>query len=258
MEKQSYHTHSTISDGKLSPRELIESAIKKGFKILAITDHYPRPSDVDSSGWSDDFYSDEDYAELKKLQKEYKDSIRVLVGVEFEWFPGKEKWVFGETKRRDYDVKIISVHRIFINGGYYTLNHSQELFDEALASLDGDIKKMIAIYYETLRDAVRSGWFDIVGHFDVIKTMNKNSKYFSEEEDWYRGEVRKSLMEIKKAGIKMEVNLSGLTRDCAAQWPSTWIINEAKKLGIEMVVGTDAHNEKSLDYDIKEVEKFLN
>lgn len=34
-----FHTHSTLSDGSLSPMELIHRAIKQGYRAIAITDH---------------------------------------------------------------------------------------------------------------------------------------------------------------------------------------------------------------------------
>lgn len=34
-----FHTHSTLSDGSLSPMELIHRAVKNGYKVVAITDH---------------------------------------------------------------------------------------------------------------------------------------------------------------------------------------------------------------------------
>ena len=34
-----FHTHSSISDGGLSPTELISLASKKGLKYIALTDH---------------------------------------------------------------------------------------------------------------------------------------------------------------------------------------------------------------------------
>lgn len=33
------HTHTTASDGSLSPRELVREAVKRGVRVLAITDH---------------------------------------------------------------------------------------------------------------------------------------------------------------------------------------------------------------------------
>lgn len=258
MEKVSYHTHTTISDGKLSPRELIECAIEKGFKVLAITDHYTRPEGIDFSGWSTDFYTEEDYVELRKLQKEYEGRIEVLVGAEFEWYLGKQEWTTKEVKRREYDVKIMAIHQILVGDRYYPVNHHDWVVDEIVAALGGDVQKMVEIYYETLKDAARSGLFDIVAHFDLIKTFNKGSRYFCEEDSWYKEEVVEALKVIKEFGLKMEVNLQGLRKACEEQWPSKWIINKARGMGIELVVGTDAHNEEALDYDVDEVEKLLN
>lgn len=257
MEKASYHTHTTGSDGKLSPRQLIESAISKGFKTLAITDHYFRTKGVDKKGWASEFYTDEHYAELRRLQKEYDGKIKILVGVEFDWFEGKEDWTRREVNRRDYDIKLVSVHRILIKGDYYVLLYLEEIFEEALAALDGDIKKLVGFYYRTLREGIQSGLFDVVGHFDVMKHFNKDSKYFSEDEEWYRAEVLKTLKVVKKFGLKVEVNLRGFIEPCGMQWPSKWIIDKAKEMGIGLVVGTDAHYESELDYDLDVVEKLL-
>lgn len=224
MEKESYHTHTTISDGKLTPRELIESAISKGFKTLAITDHYPRPKKSDSTGWSDNFYTDEHYLELFRLKEEYKEKIKILVGVEFEWFPDKKEWVLEQVKKRDYDIKLISIHKIPVDGKYYLINYTREYFEEALDAAGGDIRKLVEIYYSLVRDAVESGLFDIVSHLDVIKTLNDNSRYFSEDEDWYQDEIFKTLDVIASSGMKMEVNLQLFLSDGKEQWPSKWII----------------------------------
>jgi len=257
MNKVSYHTHSAVSDGEFSPRELIELAIEKGFSVLAITDHHPRLADASSNGWGAGFYTDEDYVELRKLQEEYKGRIEILVGVEFEWYSDHKDWLFGEIGKRDYDLKIISIHQIFIDGKYYTVNHTDELLNEAFVAFGGDIKKAVSFYYETLRDAAASGRFDIVGHLDLIKTFNEDSRYFSEEEDWYREEVIRTLEVVKEFGLKMEINLKGLARSPGGQWPSKWIIDEAKKMDIELLIGTDAHKESDLDYDVDVVERLL-
>ena len=253
----SYHTHTTISDGKLTPRELVEAAISRGYKVLAITDHYTTPEGVNSSGWGNDFYTDEDYLELRKLQEEYKGKIKILVGVEFEWYLGREDWLFQEVQKRDYDIKLISVHQIVVDSKRFTINSSKEAFEGALLGFGGEIKKVVSVYYETLREAVGTGWYDLVAHFDLIKVYNEDSKYFDESEEWYRKEVIRTLKVIKEMGIKMEVNLGGLIRPCREQYPSRWIIDKAKEMGIEFLVGTDAHKEPQLDYDVNEVSELI-
>ena len=37
--KANFHSHTTVSDGKLTPQELRDAYREKGYSILAITDH---------------------------------------------------------------------------------------------------------------------------------------------------------------------------------------------------------------------------
>ena len=39
MEKIDLHIHTNKSDGKLSPKEVIDTAVKNGLKWISITDH---------------------------------------------------------------------------------------------------------------------------------------------------------------------------------------------------------------------------
>ena len=34
-----FHTHTFLSDGVLAPTELIQRAVNKGYKVIAVTDH---------------------------------------------------------------------------------------------------------------------------------------------------------------------------------------------------------------------------
>jgi histidinol-phosphatase (PHP family) len=258
IEKTSYHTHTTISDGKLSPEELIKLSIKMGFKVLAITDHYMRTDDVARSGWGMDLYSDEDFENLVKLKKKYSGKIKILIGVEFDWLPTKKKWLLGETRRRGYDIKILSYHLMPINGRYYCVNAEEKDFKEVLDLFEGNVKKLIMFYYEGLRDGIKTGWFDVVGHMDIIKSFNKDSKYFSENEDWYRKEILETLVLVKKFNLKLDVNIKGRKLPVGEQFPSKWIIKEAKKMGIELLIGTDAHRSKELDYNLNDIEDLIN
>ena len=257
LEKVSYHTHTTISDGKLSPEELIKLAIEKGFKVLAITDHYTRTGGISSSGWGMDFYSDDDYENLVRLKEKYSDKIKILVGAEFDWLPTKKEWLSEEVKKRDYDIKILSFHQIYINGKYYNFNASEDRFENVLNLFDNSMHKLVRYYYENLRDGIKTGWFDVVGHLDLVKIFNKDSKYFSEDENWYKKEVLDTLELMKKFNMKLDVNLQGFIFAIGEQFPSKWIISEAKKMGIELLVGTDSHSPDTLDYDLGKVEELM-
>mgnify|MGYP002508426314 CR=1 FL=1 len=63
--KWDLHMHSTASDGKATPSELIEEAVSKGLSVIALTDHH----------------SVDNIDETKRIGKEK--GIVVIPGIEF-------------------------------------------------------------------------------------------------------------------------------------------------------------------------------
>lgn len=74
------HNHTTFSDGRYSPRQIIEAGVDFGLTHIAITDHY-MTSKVESIPFDGLLnYIDE----INTLAKEFQDDIIVLCGVEFD------------------------------------------------------------------------------------------------------------------------------------------------------------------------------
>lgn len=72
------HTHTTYSDGTLTPEELVNYAAKKGIKAIAITDH-------------DNFDGVKKASEVSK-----KSSVEVISGIEMSTdYEGKEIHILG-------------------------------------------------------------------------------------------------------------------------------------------------------------------
>ncbi len=74
------HTHTTISDGRYPPREIIEAGVEFGLTHIAITDHY-MTSKVDSIPFDKLLNY---IREIKALAEEFQDEVTVLCGVEFD------------------------------------------------------------------------------------------------------------------------------------------------------------------------------
>ncbi len=254
MKKENHHTHTTGSDGKLEPEELIRLAIKKKFKVLGITDHYYFPSGF--RDWGNEYYSNAHYVELKKLKEKYKNKIKIEVNVEFDWIKRYKKWIIKEAIKRKYDYRFISMHFLIVGSDSVPIDYTEESFIEILKKAGG-IKPLVKIYYGGLREAIKTGCFDVVSHFDIIKLWNKNSKYFSEGELWYKKEVLKTLKLISKKNMKLDLNTAGFRRPCSEQYPSVEILEEAKKLRIPFIIGTDAHKPSELEAGLKEIRQLL-
>ena len=254
MTKENHHTHTTGSDGESKPEDWIKLAIKKKFDILGITDHYYFPPGF--RDWGNDFYSEKHYEELKRLKKKYKEKIKIEINVEFDWIKKYRKWIISESKKRVYDYKFISMHFLIVGKESVPIDYTEESFVDIMNKAGG-IKKLVKIYYSGIREAAKTGCFDVVSHFDLIKRWNENKKYFTENEEWYKKQVMKTLKLIAKKRMKLDLNSAGLRKPCAEQYPSKWIIDDAKKLKIGLLTGTDAHKGKRLETGLKEIQRLL-
>lgn len=75
------HTHTDWSDGKATLREMVEGAIQRGFKILAVTDH--SQSLGIANGLSPERLRQQ-RLEIDEIQSEYDGQITILQGAEVE------------------------------------------------------------------------------------------------------------------------------------------------------------------------------
>ena len=75
------HTHSDWSDGRSSIEVMIQVAIHRGLKVLAITDHSQRTLNVRGLDFR---LLNEQRKEIQKLQGKYGNSITLLQGIEME------------------------------------------------------------------------------------------------------------------------------------------------------------------------------
>ncbi len=245
----STHNHSTGSDGKLTPEELIKKAIELGWDYAYFTDHYFNPPDS-GINFDDKNYFNEAYAKkVKQLKEKYKDKIEVCFGVEIGWLKGYENWLKEQLKKYDFDYVIGSIHDILDkNKKPRAMENGKENWLKSAKSFGG-VENFVKEYYKQIKNIVNSGLFDSVGHLDYIKVYNENQDLFSEDSDGYKKEVLDVLGLIKKNKMALEINHGGI-RKCKAAFPSLWILKEAKKRNIPITLGIDAHHKEHLNNEI--------
>jgi len=237
--KFDFHLHSTGSDGKLTPEEVVNNSIKAGVKYMCFTDHYPVSEEVTS--WMKGFHSEEYCAEVQRLQKKYSKKIKIAFGAEIDWLENYASWTKKEIGKKKYDFILGSVHFLKLKNGKYRQFYSLDRVNELVKEY-GSIKALVHEYYSQLRKMVKSGMFDCIAHMDLIKMFNENSSLFSEEEQWYKEEVLESLEAISSSKMAIEINMSGLKKPVQLQYPSIWILKEANLRGIPITIGSDSHD----------------
>ena len=254
----STHNHSTGSDGKLTPEEVIQKAIALDWDYVYFTDHYFKPAGYIVKPKYAHYFNKDYVKKVKELRKKYKGKIEIYFGAEFDWVERFYDWLKEEAKKGNFDYIIGSIHKLIFNEEYLEMEPGKEIWIKNLKKTKG-IKGFVKEYYKQIRNIAKSGIFDSIGHLDYIKLYNKNNEFFSEDDDWYKQEISKTLDTIKKYNIVLEINAAGI-RKCGEQFPSTWILKEAKKLNIPIILGIDAHKQEHytnelLNNAIKETKK---
>lgn len=246
-----YHTHSTYCDGKASPREMVDFAVAHGFTALGFSGHSPLPFDNTYSITDYDGYC----REIRALQQEYKDRIQISLGLEFDYVPGMLEDFTPLIKQGGLDYTIGSVHLIPVPG---TTPHDgndlwmidgprYERYDEGLNRLfGGDIRAGVRAYFHQQNAMLERNRPTVVGHPDKI-VMHNRSRYFHEDEPWYRDLALETIHLIHELGLICEINTRGIYKGRHADYyPGKWLIQEMKTLRLPVIVSTDAHAPEDL------------
>ena len=103
-----FHVHTTYSDGVNSLREMVETAIERGYKYLGVADH--SQTAVYAHGMNHDAVKKQ-CAEIDRLNREYKD-FTIFKGIEADILPSGDLDYDFETLAK-FDFVIGSVHSHF-------------------------------------------------------------------------------------------------------------------------------------------------
>jgi len=235
-----HHIHTTGSDGGLSPTKVVELAKESGLSFICFTDHYPRGAHF--LPWGEgEFFTQEYVGEVKRNKRQQNGELDISFGVEVDWYEGGEEYLRAELEKREYDYVLGAVHGIRDpTGKAFRVNYDKREFQKSISAFDS-FQTLIKEYYKQVRLMTKSRLFDAVAHLDVIKTFNKKSKFFSQEEPRYQQEVLSALDTLAESGMTMEINTSGWRYDCKEQFPSYWILEQARQRDIPITIGSDMH-----------------
>ena len=251
-----YHTHSHYCDGKGDLRDYVEYALAHGFTHLGFSGHCPVPFENDF-GIRPEHYLD--YCnEVRALKEEYADRIDIKLGLEIDYIPGMLEDFTDLKERGSLEYSIGSVHLVvnteryahpatmeqlwMIDGG------RQATYDEGLqAHFDGDIRKGVKAFFRQTNEMIERNRPTIVGHFDKIVMHNKD-RYFHYDEPWFQSLVAETVLLIHDTGCIAEVNTRGIYKGRHNDYyPAKSTLREMNRLGIPVIVSTDAHCPENLN-----------
>lgn len=243
-----YHTHHERcghAKGKLE--EYVLQAIEYNFDQIGLSDHMPLIH-VDPATYLPEMAMPMDelpaYVEECFLLKEkYKDQIDVRVGLEADYIEGYEREIERLIARFDWDYVIGSVHFL----GTWDISDYRQV-DRWEGKNSDDVFRA---YYDAVTKAAKTGFYDFIGHIDVIKRFGHRSD--SDPTPW----EDEALKAIAENGLCIEINASGLNKPIGETFPSKRILERAYKLGIPVTLGSDAHKPTDVGLGLDQARKLL-
>jgi histidinol-phosphatase (PHP family) len=233
-----YHMHTNFSDGSDTYIRYLEEARRKDIAEIGFSDHITLvPVD-----WA---VQRIDYPVLRenlsRLCNDFSEDVQVRFGLEVDFFPGRERDIEQTINFFPVDYVIGSVH--FIDE--WNFDGDQSLYGK------WSNNELYAMYFDRLQQAAKSGLFDIIGHFDLIKKFN----CWPESDQTHLFE--ETLKIIKEANLVLELNTSGLDRPCAEFYPNVKTLELACKNGVQITLGSDAHRPSQVGRHFDKAIKLL-
>ncbi|MDR2184066.1 MAG: histidinol-phosphatase [Treponema sp.] len=250
------HTHTNFCDGQDDIETMIRAAWERGFASIGFSSHAPVAKKTGmTTGWhlSDDRL--EEYCSaVRRARHAWKDRIAVFLGLEADYIRGLVSPADRDFQELGLDYIIGSVHYILSpQGEPVTIDGPLEGFAKLVREqFAGDGERLMRSYWEALREMIRAGGFDILGHADVIKKNNPDGTWFSLEGGAYREELEKTaalLGSELRAGrsLTVEINTGGLNRNKTPDtYPSLPLLRLLAAEGVPVTISADAHRAAEL------------
>ena len=223
-----YHMHTRWcghATGEM--RDYVDAAVARGLAEIGFAVHLPITIPIEQKLYlSPDempLYVDE----ARRLRDAYADRITVRIGGECDFAPGQEAEIEATIGAYPFDYVLGAVH--FIDGW----SHDSEAYRARWET--ADVAAVYRRYYELLGEAARSGYYDIVSHFDLVKKFG-----YRPAEDVTEAEAA-AADAVAEAGMTVEINTAGWRKPVGEQYPSEKILRMLRERGVPICLGSDAH-----------------
>lgn len=243
------HVHTTFSDGKNTPEEVILSAIEKGIKTLGFSDH--SYTDFDEEYCIKKGKTEEYVAVISALKEKYRSQIEILCGIEQDYFSG--------TPEYEFDFVIGSVHYFKFGNEYVPVDSNAETLKvSAEKYFGGDIYALAEEYFRLVGRVADRTNATIIGHFDLITKFNEKTPLLNLSNPRYIAAWKGAVDSLIKKNIPFEINTGAISRGYrTTPYPATDILDYIKENGGKFILASDSHSAENLAFNFKEFSYLL-
>ena len=222
-----YHVHTPLCNHAFGCMDAyVRKAIQAGMREICFLDHLTFP--VKERGQS--MHPDEVplyFQAVQFFKHRYREKIEIKAGLEVDFHPGCTDTIRKIVDRFNFDVIGGSLHS---PGGQDVVSRGSAW---GCGKLDTDAT--IDLYLEQMDKLLDCDCFDLLCHFDLFKKFGRvHSRPIDRQ-------LKTLLHKIKAKKLTIEVNTSGYDHAAAEAYPSPGIIEDCRRLGIPLTLGSDAH-----------------
>jgi histidinol-phosphatase (PHP family) len=215
--------------------EYVQAAISKGLRSMTFLEHLECGLRYDHQIWLTPELFAEYFEEGERLKKKYVGQIKVRLGVEIGWNAAAVDELRAVLARFPFEHRGLSCHFYFDGCRHLNLLSSRQEHIEALSAIGPE--PVLDVYFSSLIEACGRILCDKLCHLDAalrhLPPFHLTARH--------RELITQLLQMLQEKSIALEVNTSG----CAVRpqpYPSAEIINQAVKMGIPLILGSDAHH----------------
>ena len=242
------HAHTTYCDGKNTAVEMVLGAIKAGCETLGFSGHSPMPFETD---WCIPVDRLGEYkSEIRALKEEYKNSLEILLGIEYD--------ALSSIDTADFDYVIGSVHHVCREGEVIPVDLAADALKDYVGRLyDGDFYKFCKDYYENMYSLCEKTECDIVGHFDLVTKFNEGGALFDEGDRRYRFASLEALDYLLEKDVIFEINTGALSRGYRkSPYPAEFILKRMAEKNARIMINSDTHAKDTVLYYYPEAVEY--
>ena len=240
MNLTNYHSHCSFCDGRAPFEEFVKEAIRQGFYSYGVSSHAPLPF---PTRWTMEWEQMEAYLdEFKNLRSKYADEIELYVGLEIDYLNEESNPSVARFTELPLDYRIGSVHLLYDAAGEVVdIDCSPAVFKERVdRHFNGDVLRVIRMYFDRLFRMVELGGFDILGHADK---MHYNASCYHPgllDEPWYEALMKDYFSLVASRGYLVEINTKAYD-SLGTFYPNSRYWELMKEYQIKVLVNSDAH-----------------
>ena len=243
-----YHTHTIFCDGRDTPEQLVQEAIRLGCPALGFSGHSYTPYEA---AWMPKERILPYQAEIRRLQAVYSGQIRILLGIEQDYY--------SDEATDAYEYVIGAVHNLRRGGEYRPLDYTR---DRLIATVNdwfgGDWYALAEEYYALVGDLYEKTHCRVIAHFDLIEKFNEAGDLFDRTHPRYRAAALAALNQLKSAPVLFEINTGAMARGYRTEpYPAQWIVAELRHRGIKRILSSDCHDKSNLLYGFADYKSWI-